>query len=91
MTKDEKKHLSKVIDIGCIVCRNMGYHTPAEIHHIRNKTLGRRSSHYETIPLCPYHHRSSNYSIHLNPKYFIKHFGTEQELLNEVMCYVDNG
>lgn len=91
MTKDEKKHLSKVRDLGCIACRRIGYHSPAEIHHIRNKTLGKRSSHYETIPLCPYHHRISNCSIHLNPKYFVANFGTEQELLEEVLAHVNNG
>ena len=43
MNKDEKKHLSKVAELGCIACRQMGiYDTPAEIHHIKNNfSLGK--------------------------------------------------
>ena len=43
--------------------------------------MAKRSSHVDTIGLCPYHHRTSNESIHLNPKEFEKKFGTEKELL----------
>lgn len=36
MTKDDKDWLSDVAELGCIVCRNLGFgSTPAEIHHIR--------------------------------------------------------
>ena len=36
MTKDEKRHLQRVADLGCIVCRNVYFRkTAAEIHHIR--------------------------------------------------------
>ena len=44
MTKDEKRHLSAVAELGCAVCRRMGYEgTPAEIHHKRAGTgAGRR-------------------------------------------------
>ena len=85
MTKSEKEHLRKVAELGCMACRKLGYKTPAEIHHIRNGTKGKRSSHFDTIGLCPYHHRTSNESIHLNPKEFEKKFGTEKELLEEVL------
>jgi|TARA_Y100000289_G_C3908679_1_gene143375 adenine specific DNA methylase Mod len=86
MNKDEKRHLRNVADLGCIACRKLGYYgTPAEIHHIKNKTLGKKSSHYDTIPLCPYHHRTSTESIHINPKWFEQKFGTEKELLDEVL------
>jgi len=36
VTKDEKKHLSAVAELGCAVCRRLGFlGTPAEIHHLR--------------------------------------------------------
>ena len=39
MTKDEKSHLQRVADLGCIVCRNVYFRkTAAEIHHIRATT-----------------------------------------------------
>lgn len=86
MTKDEKKHLSAVAELGCIVCRRLGFEgTPAELHHIRAGQGWGRSSHYDTIPLCPEHHRG-NTGVHgLGTKGFPKHYGfTEQELLAEV-------
>ena len=85
MTKKEREHLKKVAELCCIVCRKMGYHdSPAEIHHIKKGVMSKRSPHYETIPLCPYHHRTSNESYHLNPLWFDKTFGTQTELLEEV-------
>ncbi len=36
--KAERKHMDRVSEIGCIVCRNLGYgYVPAEIHHIEGK------------------------------------------------------
>ena len=46
--------------------------------------MSKRSSNFEVIPLCPHHHRTSNESYHLNPKWFTEQFGTQQDLLNEV-------
>ena len=41
MRKKDKEYLSKVADIGCILCYKLGYSgTPAEIHHIRGMGLG---------------------------------------------------
>lgn len=86
MTKDEKDHMRKVAEMGCIACRKLGYYdTPAELHHIKKGVMGKRSSNYEVIPLCPYHHRLSNESYHQNPQWFTETFGTQTELLAEVL------
>ena len=81
MTKDEKRHLSAVAELGCAVCRRMGYEgTPAEIHHKRAGTgAGRRSSHYDAIPLCPEHHRGATGLHGLGTKGFPKHWGFDEE------------
>jgi hypothetical protein len=88
MTQDEKKHLSAVAGLGCIICRRMGHQdSPAEVHHIRAGTgKGQRSSHFDTLPLCPPHHRG-NEGVHgLGTKGFVKRYGvTEHELLEEVL------
>lgn len=85
MTKAEKVHMRKVADLGCIACRKLGYEdTPAELHHVKKGTMGKKASNYEVIPLCPHHHRTSNESYHLNPLWFTEKFGTQQELLEEV-------
>ena len=61
-TKSEKEKYRKIAELGCSLCRHQGSEgTPAELHHIRR--TGRRSD-APVIPLCPYHHRGSNTSIH---------------------------
>lgn len=88
MTKDEKKHLDRVCEIGCIVCRNLGYgKSPAEIHHIRSGMgAGQRNSHFNTLPLCPIHHRNGGHgiAIHGGQETFESNYGTELELLAQV-------
>jgi len=86
-TKAERQHMNRVSDLGCAVCRRMGYAgTPAEIHHKRAGTgAGRRSSHYEVIPLCPEHHRGKTGLHGLGTKGFPKHWGfDEDDLLADV-------
>ena len=87
MTKDEKQHLSRVAELGCIVCKRLGFDgTPAEIHHLRAGQGWGRSSHYHAIPLCPEHHRGKTGVHGLGTKGFPKHYGfTEKELLEEVL------
>lgn len=84
MRKREAQYLSKVADIGCIICYRVGYRgTPAEIHHIRGLGLGMgvRNSHDNVIPLCPEHHRGNSGYHGLGRKAFERAYGvTEQEL-----------
>jgi hypothetical protein len=82
-TKDERKYLSSVADIGCILCKHLGYSdTPAEIHHIRR--FGGKRDNAPVIPLCPEHHRG-NTGVHgLGHKGFDRRYGiTELELFDE--------
>ena len=61
-TKVEKERYRRIAELGCSLCRHQGSEgTPAELHHIRR--TGRRSD-APVIPLCPYHHRWPNTSIH---------------------------
>ena len=87
-TKAEKEHLSKVAEIGCIVCLNENYgQSPAEIHHIRSgQGMAQRASNYEVIPLCPIHHRNGGHgvAVHAGIETWQERFGTEVELLNQV-------
>jgi len=87
-TLKEKKHMSAVAELGCAVCRRMGYEgTPAELHHKRAGTgAGRRSSHFEVIPLCPEHHRGATGVHGLGTKGFPKHYGYEEtDLLDDTL------
>jgi len=94
MTKDEKRHLSKIAELGCIICYRMDYAgTPAEIHHIRGIGLGLgvRNNHFNAIPLCPTHHRG-NVGYHgMGRKAFERKYEvTEAELLNQVMGLIND-
>ena len=91
--KAEKEHMSKVQQLGCIVCFNLGYPgTPAEIHHVYGKTKQAKRNfkrtHFYVLPLCPSHHRYGSYkepiSRHPYKARFEKAYGTEQELLEQV-------
>jgi hypothetical protein len=88
MTKDEKKHLDLVSQLGCIVCARLGYpgKSPAEIHHPRTKArrASRSSaSHYDAIPLCPEHHRGQSGVHGMGTKGFAKHYGFDESDLLE--------
>jgi len=93
MNKKEKDHLNRVADIGCIVCRNMGFYgTPAEIHHIGNMTMAKKASNFEVTPLCHTHHRTGNHgvAVHSGRKAFELNYGTEKELLEQVRCLLSD-
>jgi len=83
MSNDQRKYFSSLADLGCILCRHLGYgQSPAEIHHIRR--FGGKRDNCKVIPLCTEHHRG-NTGVHgLGHKGFDKHYGiTEMELWTE--------
>jgi len=91
-TVAEKKHMDRVADLGCAVCRRMGYEgTPTELHHPRAGTgAGRRASHMDVIPLCPEHHRGKTGLHGLGTKGFVKHYGySEADLLDDTQVLLD--
>jgi hypothetical protein len=95
MKRAEKIHLSRVAELGCIVCRRIhGPHDPGpvEIHHLRAGTgAGRRSSHWDAIPLCPEHHRGSTGFHGLGTKGFPKHWGfDEHDLLQDTVKLIED-
>ena len=88
MNKSEKEHIKKVLSLGCVACKQLGYFTPGcEVHHIGNGAMGKRASNFEIIPLCPTHHRIGGYgvAVHAGRQAWEKQFGTEQDLLKMVM------
>jgi len=89
-TKAERDRLQAVADLGCCICRITGRgFSPAEVHHIRTRPDGQnygaaqRASHFETIPLCPPHHRLGGFgvAIHAGEGEFERIYGTELQLL----------
>ena len=93
-TKAERDHMGAVASLGCVVCRNLGFGaTPAEVHHIGNGALGKKASNFETIGLCPTHHRNGGHgvAVHAGRKAFEANFGTERELLEQTRRELDAG
>jgi hypothetical protein len=82
-TKKEKDAYRRIAELGCSLCRHLQLgETPAELHHIRRTS---KRSNAPVIPLCPYHHRVSNTSIHgMGRKRFEREYSvTEEELLKQ--------
>ena len=89
-TKAEKETYRKIAELGCSLCRHLGFEgTPAELHHIRR--AGRRSD-APVIPLCPYHHRGSNTSIHgMGRRRFEAEYDvTEESLLAQTLGLIND-
>jgi len=87
-TKAQKQLYDRLARFGCILCyyidpSNEG--TEAELHHIRRGNIPRVQA--AVIPLCPYHHRGSNTSIHgMGRKRFEREYAiTEEQLLELVL------
>ena len=84
MTKNEKERYRKIAELGCSLCRHQGNEgTPAELHHIRRGNIPRSQA--PVIPLCTYHHRGSNTSIHgMGRRQFeVVYQITQEELLEQ--------
>jgi len=89
--KEEQRHMDKIASFGCIICHLLGYEeSPCELHHIKEGRMGKKSSNFKVIPLCPKHHRIGKESYHYSPKNFEEKWGTQEKLLEKVLTYVNN-
>ncbi len=86
-TNAEKAHMGRVAAMGCCLCHFLNYgHSPAEVHHVRQRHGWGRSGHMATIPLCREHHTGQPGGIHdMGRAQFAAHYGiSELELLERV-------
>lgn len=85
-TQAEKLHLSRVAALGCLPCKNMGHEgSEAMCHHIRSgQGLSQRASHWETIPLCHFHHQGPDGIHTIGTRRWEATHGTERKLLAQV-------
>ena len=81
-TKAERQRYQKLADLGCILCRFLGFgETKGHIHHIRR--LGMKRANAPTICLCHEHH-VGNTGVHgMGKKAFAAHYGVSEEDLLE--------
>lgn len=61
-TQAEWDHMGRVAELGCYLCRHLGYGpTPAQVHHPREgQGMSQRNSHWLTVPLCERHHSNTS-------------------------------
>jgi hypothetical protein len=61
-TNAERAHMDRVANLGCYLCRHLGYGpTPAQVHHLREgQGMAQRGSNWITVPLCDRHHANSS-------------------------------
>ena len=83
-TKHMKEHMQRMADFGCVICYKMGFpKSPCQLHHIKDhRGMGKKSSNYEVIGLCPEHHTGKT-GYHFSPKTFNEKWGSQKELLKE--------
>lgn len=85
-TRAEQRHLSRLSDLGCVLCDMLGRGgTPAEIHHLRAGVgMSQRSSHFMAVPLCPECHRGPH-GVHGDHALLRQAKTTELGLLDETL------
>jgi hypothetical protein len=85
----EEYHRGRVARIGCIVCINERHgRSAAELHHARTYAGGgQKSSEFHVLPICPLHHRLGGVGValHAGRQTWAKLYGTEEELLIQVL------
>lgn len=88
-TAAERRYMGKVAELGCAVCRRLGLIETGEVHalvHHQRTGVGKmRASHYQTAPLCPFHHQGSGRGVHdMGRPQFAELYGfSELELVDE--------
>lgn len=86
-TAEQRRHMGRVAELGCIVCRHwFGLFSPAQVHHIRAGNGLAQRDHDRVIPLCYQHHQSGVHgvAIHAGRLEWESRWGTEEELLERV-------
>lgn len=89
MTRAEKEHKRRLVDLGCICCKKLwAINTPeVELHHLRAGQGWGKGDYTTLIPLCVHHHRGPEGVHGLGTKGFPKHYGfTEQDMLDDALA-----
>jgi hypothetical protein len=92
-TKAEKDNYARLARLGCILCKQREVRnledSPVEMHHVRR--FGGKRENAPVIPLCAYHHRLGDSSIHnLGAKGFLRYYGfTQEDLIDKTRELLD--
>lgn len=76
--REGKAHMARVAQLCCVIC----HRKPVEVHHVfHGRYSQRRASDFETIPLCPQHHREGPDAIHQDKAGWRDRYGADFEFL----------
>lgn len=94
-TAAAKRYMGRVAALGCCLCRWLGLGwQAAEVHHPRVDLYGgaMKCSDFDTIGLCPRHHRGKNGVHDLGHDEFTQFWGiSERELQRRVKQQLGGG
>ncbi len=82
-TKEEKKWMSRVADLGCLICQN----NQVVIHHVTTlRGFGSRASNYHVLPLCVRCHDGGEkgVSLHAGIATWERIHGDQKTLLKKI-------
>lgn len=67
MSAAGKRHMGRVAQVPCVLCKHMGLgESPSIVHHMKFQTgVSNRANDVLTIALCPHHHDRSPDSVHV--------------------------
>lgn len=87
MSNAEVRHMGRVAQIPCLICKRLGLESESEVHHIRDgQGMSQRAQHWLTIPLCPEHHRGGTGLHGLGTREFERRYKvSELDLLAETI------
>jgi hypothetical protein len=85
-TKSDRAYLSRVAELGCIVCLiHHGEASPACIHHLRDgQGMGQRADDRTAIGLCYFHHQGPEGIHTLGTRRWQAKYGSGKERLAKV-------
>ena len=72
MSAAGSRYMAKVAATGCVVCRRMGFDSPAQVHHVAEGSSQR--SDFATVALCHEHHLGTTGFHTLKEERFCKLF-----------------
>lgn len=75
MTASEKRHLSRVASLPCLICGAK----PVHIHHVRR--YGETRKHDQVVPLCLNHHMGAEGIHTLGKKLWELRYMTQDQML----------
>ncbi|WP_314188808.1 Ref family recombination enhancement nuclease [Paracoccus yeei] len=86
-TAEARRHMARLAQLPCVICKAPA---PSEVHHvIHGRFSQRRSSDFETIPLCPSCHRVGPRAIHQDKAAWLAAHGPDWGFLPLVRALLD--